>query len=988
MLEPGATLTVGSHTVTVIKFLSEGGYSRIYKVEMNSKDSQDSDEQGEPQIACLKQVKVADKHGLTELRKEVDVMRTLRDARNIVKYFDSNAERMPDGTYQVLVLMELCPNKSLLEYMNAHIREKLTEPQILAIMMDIAVAVYEMHRIQLIHRDIKIENVLIDAAHRFKLCDFGSVATAIRPPKDQQEFQVLSHDILYHTTPQYRSPEMLDLTRGFPIDEKSDIWAIGCFLYKLCYYTTPFEAAGDMAILHASFQFPPDPPAPLYSGDLKNLIIIMLQQDPRFRPNIVQIIMLLAKMCNKEFSEMKIDDYTRAGSYDFAALHEMQKEKQKQLLQQQEQQLLQQQQQQQQYYLEQQKQIKQKTAQLQNVLPKIDVHASNKDSGSSTQSPVLNQTMPAMKSGEKLPISASNAAEIPIFKIPSHLQTRSGHATPARPSSTINYPNESTIHPGEVASSLLARSKSLHEKSVSLEPSILNDEQMDDIDYLDLGNLDDVENRFPSLDALNDVSNPVGQKSVPQPINNSLHQKNPSELENVEAWEKALSKALDSNAERLASDIFGSGSNASTLNITANTSTIAPASSRPLAIPESPMPAHKIHASRNSADEFMTPSSRRVSDKSGNELQPPFDFSASPGTPSQDFKMLKEKSLDASLGKEYRAGQEYLKPNPDYGLADQELSPLARTIQPQNINLQSYLQPISRVTSRNQLGGSSVAQGMSISQSQQGGQAQGMHDIVGQGIQGGQGNVPQKVAQSIPTQPQSGPTQKAQAQGYSKFQGNSPYIAPAKPSGSSNPWGDALDRTPKLDAKSAVSHVSKIPDFELSKQILNLVLDDLNPIGGIQKPKNATGNLIELEVGLSSSSSLNIASAPQKSSSKDSSYSEELSLIDLDGDADLAKLRTADEATAKPVFKKSYPGLQDQSSHLQEEVIDFASDDESKKSDLSRVAIRQSLKKTRKSSDHRRSDSAPRRSESVGRRSESSNGETKKRLSFFSQGSS
>lgn len=1013
MLEPGATLTVGSHTVTVIKFLSEGGYSRIYKVEMNNKESPDSEEPSEPsepQIACLKQVKVADKHGLTELRKEVDVMRTLRDARNIVKYFDSNAERMPDGTYQVLVLMELCPNKSLLEYMNAHIREKLTEPQILAIMMDIAVAVYEMHRIQLIHRDIKIENVLIDAAHRFKLCDFGSVATAIRPPKDQQEFQVLSHDILYHTTPQYRSPEMLDLTRGFPIDEKSDIWAIGCFLYKLCYYTTPFEAAGDIAILHASFQFPPDPPAPLYSGDLKNLIIIMLQQDPRFRPNIVQIIMLLAKMCNKEFSEMKIDDYTRAGPYDFAALYEMQKEKQKQLLQQQEQQLLLQQQQQQQYYLEQQKQIQQRTAKVQNVPPKIDVHAESNEPGSSTQSPLLNQAMMASKSGEKIPGSTSKPADIPIFKVPSHLQTRSGHATPARPSSTVNYQNDGTLHPNEGASSLPKRSLSLHMRNVSLRKSNLEDEHTEDIDFLDLGNLDDVENRFPSLDALNDGSSVAGK--VPATLDTQLtnhghHQKKSSELENVEAWEKARSKALDSNTERLASDIFGPGSNASSLNlnasanvsantnvnananVNANNNVSEPTASRPVAVPETPKSTHSRHTSRTSAaDEFVTPSSRRVSDRSANELQPPIHFPASPVIPAKEFKLPDEKKLDAQICQQYNVGQDYSKPNPEYGIPSQEVSPLARTIQPQNINLQPYLQPVSRVTSRNQPAGAPVSQGIQMPQNQPGTQGQVMQGQVIQGVQGGQGSVPQKASHNMAAQPQSGPLQKAQVQGYPQFQGNSPYIAPAKPVSSSNPWGDALDRTPKLDAKSAVSQVSKIQDFDLTKQILNLALDDLNPVSGLIKPSKPTHNLIELEVGLSSSSSLNIAPAPQKSSSKDSSYSEELSLIDLDGQAELTKLRTTDEANPKPVFKKSYPGLRDQGTHFQEEVIDFASDDENNKSDLSRVAIRQSLKKTRKGSDHRRSDSAPRRSESVGRRSESSNGESKKRLSFFSQGTS
>ena len=76
-----------------------------------------------------------------------------------------------------------------------------------------------MHKMKLVHRDIKIENVLIDAKNDFKLCDFGSTSSPIMPPKDQQQFQLLSHDIMYHTTPQYRAPEMIDLYRGFPLTQ-------------------------------------------------------------------------------------------------------------------------------------------------------------------------------------------------------------------------------------------------------------------------------------------------------------------------------------------------------------------------------------------------------------------------------------------------------------------------------------------------------------------------------------------------------------------------------------------------------------------------------------------------------------------------------------------------------------------------------------------------------------------------------------------------
>jgi AP2-associated kinase len=108
------------------------------------------------------------------------------------------------------------------------------------------------------------------------LCDFGSAATTRAPGTSASECRSIEEDIQKHTTLQYRSPEMVDVYRRQPIDEKSDIWALGVFLYKLCYYTTPFEDKGTLAILNATFTFPS---LPSYSMKIKNLIGI----PPRLR---------------------------------------------------------------------------------------------------------------------------------------------------------------------------------------------------------------------------------------------------------------------------------------------------------------------------------------------------------------------------------------------------------------------------------------------------------------------------------------------------------------------------------------------------------------------------------------------------------------------------------------------------------------------------------------------------------------------------------
>lgn len=287
----GTKLTVGSHQVQIKSYISEGGFAHVYVVEASPPDFDGTT------TACLKRVAVPDKIHLNLLRAEVDAMKRLRGHTKIVRYIDSHAARMGDGSagYEVFLLMEYCSGNGLIDFMNTRLRDQLTEPEILQIMYDITSGLAAMHYLEppLIHRDLKIENVLISADGTYKLCDFGSVSPVLRPPKNSQEFHILEEDIQRHTTAQYRSPEMIDIYRGFPIDEKCDIWALGVFLYKLCYYTTPFEKEGQLAILHARFEFLPKP---IYSDRLKRVISALLREDPRNRPNVYQVLKEISSM--------------------------------------------------------------------------------------------------------------------------------------------------------------------------------------------------------------------------------------------------------------------------------------------------------------------------------------------------------------------------------------------------------------------------------------------------------------------------------------------------------------------------------------------------------------------------------------------------------------------------------------------------------------------------------------------------------------------
>ena len=75
-----------------------------------------------------------------------------------------------------------------------------------------------------------------------------------------------------------------ECTHGQP---NVDVWALGVLLYKLCYYTTPFEEHGTLAIVNARYTFPQ---YPVYSPQIQHLIASMLVDHPARRPTVFEVL--------------------------------------------------------------------------------------------------------------------------------------------------------------------------------------------------------------------------------------------------------------------------------------------------------------------------------------------------------------------------------------------------------------------------------------------------------------------------------------------------------------------------------------------------------------------------------------------------------------------------------------------------------------------------------------------------------------------------
>ncbi|KDR85677.1 hypothetical protein GALMADRAFT_234684 [Galerina marginata CBS 339.88] len=281
-LIPGQTISVNNYTVQVERYLSQGGFAHVYLVRTPTPVYNTTHH-------VLKRIAVANESMLTEVKKEVDIMRLLKGHPNIVHLIDAAWHKLPNGTFEVFILMEYCPGGGIIDMMNRRLRERLTEAEILQIFVDVCEGVAYMHnsRPPLLHRDLKVENILQSSSTSFKLCDFGSATTVSNPPTNMQEIRALEADLNRHTTLQYRAPEMVDVYSKRPVNEKSDVWALGVLLYKLCYYTTPFEEHGPLAILNVQYRIPP---YPVYSQDMNMLIASMLREHGAQRPTVFELL--------------------------------------------------------------------------------------------------------------------------------------------------------------------------------------------------------------------------------------------------------------------------------------------------------------------------------------------------------------------------------------------------------------------------------------------------------------------------------------------------------------------------------------------------------------------------------------------------------------------------------------------------------------------------------------------------------------------------
>ena len=220
-------------------------------------------------IKSLNKEFLTDEASKLKVMKEVKILKKMRH-KNIIQLLDNF-----ETNKHIIFVMELCSGGDLLNYVRK--RRKLTEDYGKVLFKQILEALQYWHKLNILHRDIKLDNIILDSEGVIKVGDFG-VSKIINPKATMYD---------QWGTPAYIAPEILKDKgyKGFGID----VWSAGVVLYAMLYGTVPFRAQ-NMTDLHdmivkAKYSLKNE-----ISEQARDLLKKILEPDPRKRLTIAQIL--------------------------------------------------------------------------------------------------------------------------------------------------------------------------------------------------------------------------------------------------------------------------------------------------------------------------------------------------------------------------------------------------------------------------------------------------------------------------------------------------------------------------------------------------------------------------------------------------------------------------------------------------------------------------------------------------------------------------
>ena len=221
--------------------------------------------------AIDKQMFMQDERSRKKIENEVQLFKESSGCSRVIRLLE-----VFESKQYIFFVMENAINGDLLNFLKQN--GKMQEFEAKKALNDIIIGLKHLHSINIVHRDIKLDNILLDSNNNGKIADFGISK------------KVPQHDYIFEQcgTPAYLAPEIIR-NKGYD-GYISDIWSLGVLLHALTVGTVPFKAetledlyrkiqAGNQSMLNDFEQ----------SDELKDLLIKMLNINPFNRISAAEI---------------------------------------------------------------------------------------------------------------------------------------------------------------------------------------------------------------------------------------------------------------------------------------------------------------------------------------------------------------------------------------------------------------------------------------------------------------------------------------------------------------------------------------------------------------------------------------------------------------------------------------------------------------------------------------------------------------------------
>ncbi|EEY63612.1 protein kinase, putative [Phytophthora infestans T30-4] len=250
-----------------ISFLGEGATAQVYLAEHETSGAH---------VA----IKVIDKLLVQRAQLESKVRQEMVLHAELQHPHVLHVEGVFEDARNYYMVLEYCARRSLSAVTKALPGRKMDEHTAKKIFRQVLMGVAYLHASGVIHRDLKLANLLLNGNGEVKISDFGLAA------------RLGDDHVTMCGTPNFIAPEVL-MAEDEPYDEAVDVWSLGCILYCLLLGKPPFEGRKVSETLENvanagqnPLQFPDG-----FSSSASDLIKRLLTSDPRSRPSAQQILL-------------------------------------------------------------------------------------------------------------------------------------------------------------------------------------------------------------------------------------------------------------------------------------------------------------------------------------------------------------------------------------------------------------------------------------------------------------------------------------------------------------------------------------------------------------------------------------------------------------------------------------------------------------------------------------------------------------------------